>query len=265
MWLAFLLAMLPIVLWILMVAQRVGWIALWNNMLHEVLLRGTETSWPHYGMHILSYPVHILGACAPFSLVLLTLCNNKLRDVMWSRHRSVVEFISIAVLTNFPLYWLKGNVAVRYFLPMFPFLLLLSALSYDSLRSFFALSNRRWPRILLPALVIFMLLLRSIEFFIFFPIKIENLARTHNASAIIADIVQYLPNNRPLFVSNLIPSAIWFYAELNSMRLLNREVQLVAGDVILRHESLDIPNIFRVKIKSYRYANDLMLLERVVK
>jgi 4-amino-4-deoxy-L-arabinose transferase-like glycosyltransferase len=253
---------IPILIWLLLIANNVGWNKLWNSMLHEVLLRGNEISWKRYLIHVTTYPLQIFAATAPFSLLLLPLINTKLRHSIWKHHNTVLQFISIGILVNLPIYWFKGSIAIRYFLPMFPFILLITALSYDVLLSS-KFIKYRWQRVLLPVMIILMLLLRSIEWFIYLPIKFKYLVDTQNSTAIIKDIMSRLPVNRPLFVSERIPSAIWLHAPFNSMQLLQQNSKLAIDDLILRHNAMSIKNVSYVTVATYQYENDILYLEQM--
>jgi len=323
-WLASLLVTLPILAWLAALAARVGWEPLWQSLLHEVLLRGEGTNPGRYLEHILSYPLEILGACAPFSLLLLPLLSEELRRAVRARHGELARFAAVAVLANLPLYWLKGDLPVRYFLPMFPFLLLLAAMSYETLLADLQAAGPRWAHVLnaiaralfwslpmvalllattpilpkyqpdlvlplpwpvplggallvlgglwplrklrplqrlLPAMVAWMLLLRGIEFNAYLPLKAQALAHTQNAPAIVADLVRRLPAGRPLFVSQRIPSAVWFYAPQGLLRPLGDGAGFADGDQVLLHAELPPPpGTTLEEIAHYRYENDNLCL-----
>ena len=50
-----------------------------------------------------------------------------------ARFGDLFVFCALAVLCNLPVYWFRGEVAVRYFLPMYPFVLLIAAMIFDVL------------------------------------------------------------------------------------------------------------------------------------
>jgi 4-amino-4-deoxy-L-arabinose transferase-like glycosyltransferase len=131
--LAGLLAALLVVAWLATLAYRTGWEALWRSLVQEVLQRGDRGDWGRYLGHVLTYPFQVLGATLPFSLLLLPLAGGSLRRALQARHGNAAVFAATAVLANLPLYWLKGDLAVRYFMPMFPFLALLAAMSFETL------------------------------------------------------------------------------------------------------------------------------------
>lgn len=146
-WLAIFLIALPLILWLAVLAARTGgWDALWQSLLHEVLLRGGGGGHDGYLAHLLTYPLQILGACAPFSLLSLPLLDPGVRRAVQARHGDLVHFAMVAVLANLPVYWFKGELAVRYFLPMFPFLLLLAAACYATLLAEPQVLRARWER-----------------------------------------------------------------------------------------------------------------------
>ncbi|KOR29181.1 hypothetical protein TI04_09270, partial [Achromatium sp. WMS2] len=125
--------LLMLSLWIWSLAMYVGWPALWHNLAQEILSRGSHTSTARYLKHVLTYPLQIMAAGAPFSLFLFMLFNNKIRLYTCDKNPKLMQFASIAILVNLPLYWFKGRLPVRYFLPMLPFLLLITSLIYSTI------------------------------------------------------------------------------------------------------------------------------------
>ena len=117
--------------WLALVAGRTGVDRLWENLRHEVLGRGITTSAADYAAHFATYPLEILGAALPFSPLLLLLAWPGVRRAVHDRFGRVFVFAVIAVLINLPIYWLRADANVRYFLPMFPTLLLLAAMVFD--------------------------------------------------------------------------------------------------------------------------------------
>jgi 4-amino-4-deoxy-L-arabinose transferase-like glycosyltransferase len=118
--------------WIGLMVARVGGIGpLLTDLDEEVLDRGISSDAGDYVTHIASYPLEILGAALPFSVLLLPLAWRGVRRAVCERYGRVAIFAIIAVLINLPIYWLRADSAVRYFLPMFPTLLVLCAAVFD--------------------------------------------------------------------------------------------------------------------------------------
>lgn len=117
--------------WIGLLAWRTGAEALLADVHDEVLTRGLSSSWSDYAVHIASYPLEVVGAALPFSLLLLPLAWSRVRTAVRARHGRMFVFAVIALLINLPVYWLRADASVRYFLPMFPTLLLLAAMVFD--------------------------------------------------------------------------------------------------------------------------------------
>lgn len=142
--LAALLAALPVAAWLTTLAYRVGWDSLWHSLVQEVLLRGQRDGLGRYLTHLLTYPLQLLAAGLPFFALLPPLVSGAWRRALLERYGDAARFAALVVLVNLPLYWFKGDLAVRYFLPMFPFLALLAAMSYANLMA--GTPSGPWPR-----------------------------------------------------------------------------------------------------------------------
>ncbi len=119
--------------WLSLVAAQVGWEALWATLQREVLSRGVSAfGWRDLLVHVLLYPLELLAALLPFSLLLPPLLSRRVRGMLRERYGELAVFAGVALVANLPLYWLRGDASVRYFLPMFPFALLLAALVFDA-------------------------------------------------------------------------------------------------------------------------------------
>lgn len=118
--------------WIALMAARVGGPGpLVANLQEQVLERGISSDAVDYLVHFATYPLEVLGAALPFSVLLLPLAWRGVRRAVRERHGRIASFALIAVLINLPIYWLRADSAVRYFLPMFPTLLVLCAVVFD--------------------------------------------------------------------------------------------------------------------------------------
>lgn len=119
--------------WLMLVAMQTGWEALWETLQREVLQRGTRQSWQEIGRHVLLYPLELLVAIFPFSLMLPLLFGSRLRAALRIRYGNLMLFCGVALVANLPLYWFRGDASVRYFMPLFPFALVLAAMVFDAL------------------------------------------------------------------------------------------------------------------------------------
>lgn len=131
-----------IALWLVPVIDRVGVDAMLVNMQEEVLSRGLSPSFADYVVHFLRYPLEILVATLPTSVLLLALAWPSVWRAVHRRHGRLFVFAVIVTLINLPIYWLRADVAVRYFLPMFPTLVGLAAMVFDTLVA----EGESWPR-----------------------------------------------------------------------------------------------------------------------
>jgi hypothetical protein len=98
--------------------------------------------------HVVVYPVSVWFGMLPFSALLPLLVAPGVRRQVRERFGDLFVFCSLAVLVNFPVYWFRGDVAVRYFLPMFPFVLLVAAMVFDVLENGMPGPTRRVGRYL---------------------------------------------------------------------------------------------------------------------
>ncbi len=119
--------------WLFLVALQTGWDTLWDTLQREVLQRGAAQDWSNVVRHVLLYPLELLVAMLPFSLLLPLLINRRLRNALRARHGDLLLFCGLAVMANLPVYWLRGDVSVRYFMPMFPFVLVIAAMVFEQL------------------------------------------------------------------------------------------------------------------------------------
>lgn len=117
--------------WPAAVAWQLGPGALWESLRDQVLERGLPRSAGEIARHLLGYPLEMLGAMLPFSLVLPLLLFPLARRAVHERYGDAFTFAACTVAFNFPVYWLRGDVAVRYVLPLFPPALVVAAMVFE--------------------------------------------------------------------------------------------------------------------------------------
>lgn len=117
--------------WLAVMAREVGTDALWESLLGEVIRRGSPSSFVQLSGHVLVYPLAVWMALMPFSIFLLPVFSRGARNALARHYGGAFEFALVSVLVSFPVYWLRGDAAVRYFIPMFPFLLLIAAMVFE--------------------------------------------------------------------------------------------------------------------------------------
>jgi len=117
--------------WLAIMADSVGVNALLRSLQGEVVNRGLTSSAIDYVKHIASYPLQLFAALLPFGLLLIPLYMRDTRALLKQRYGNLYVFCILAILANLPLYWFRGDAAVRYFLPMFPTILVLVTLLFE--------------------------------------------------------------------------------------------------------------------------------------
>lgn len=125
--------------WLYGMAAATSWTDLWQTLQQEVLERGlANQSAADVITHLLTYPLSVFAAMLPFSALLPLLAAGKVRRQVTARFDGLFLFCVVAVIANLPVYWFRGDVAVRYFLPMFPFALVVAAMVFDVLSDGYA-------------------------------------------------------------------------------------------------------------------------------
>ena len=114
--------------WLVPAAVRVGVAPLWRTTVAEVLARGVPGSLWQLLRHLLVFPFEVLAATLPFSLFLLALADRRVRARLDRDYGDAFRFVASATLVNFLPYWLRGDSAVRYFMPMIPTLMVVAAM-----------------------------------------------------------------------------------------------------------------------------------------
>jgi len=153
----FLLMCLIIGSWLGIMVDSVGVNVLLESLQAEVVSRGLTSSAIDYVKHITSYPLQLLAALLPFGLLLIPLYQRDTRKLLKQRYGNLYLFCVLAVLVNLPLYWFRGDAAVRYFLPMFPTILVLITLLFE--QYYQQLGSERFTNIIRKIVKIFAVIL----------------------------------------------------------------------------------------------------------
>jgi len=122
-----------VLLWLGPVIYLAGPDAVLENLQEQVLSRGLSPAFGDYLEHFLRYPLEILVAALPTSVLLIALAWPSVRRAVHARHGRLFVFAAVVVLINLPVYWFRADAAVRYFLPMFPTMAVLAAMVFDTL------------------------------------------------------------------------------------------------------------------------------------
>lgn len=117
--------------WLWAMVEVVGVYAFLQNMQTEVIQRDVGGSLSKHLIHLLHYPLELMLAMLPYSLLPILLISSTVRSKLYSRYGDLVVFAGMTVLINLPIYLMREGTAVRYFLPMFPTLLVLCAALFE--------------------------------------------------------------------------------------------------------------------------------------
>ncbi len=118
--------------WLLPASIEAGAGEIWATLEREVFMRGAPSSFFSTVKHLVSYPFEALLLAAPFSFLLLALASEDVRASMRIRYGDAFVFAVLAPLINFVPYWLRGDSAARYFMPMVPTMLVAAAMVFES-------------------------------------------------------------------------------------------------------------------------------------
>lgn len=106
-----------------------------DNFREQVVTRGISGETGQYVEHIASYPLEILVAALPLSVLLVPLAWPRVRRLVHERHGRMLTFAALVVAVNLPVYWLRADAAVRHFAAMLPSMAVIGAMVFDTLRA----------------------------------------------------------------------------------------------------------------------------------
>jgi len=131
-----------VAMWLAPVIRAAGLDTFIANFHQEVLSRGLSPKPAEYVEHFLLYPIEILVATLPTSILLIPLAWPAVFRAVHRRHGRLFAFAALVVVINLPLYWFRADVAVRYFMPMMPTMVAIAAMVLDTLLA----EGRAWSR-----------------------------------------------------------------------------------------------------------------------
>ncbi|GEM_PF-2417525 len=119
-------------LWWIPAMQTAGVATFLQTLVSEAGKTGSAPGFLEVVEHWFSYPFAVLSACLPFSFLLVLLFLPDMREKLRDQYGEVYTFCLVALVVNFPLYWLLPDAAVRYFAPMMPTMLVLCAMLIET-------------------------------------------------------------------------------------------------------------------------------------
>ncbi|MDH3448802.1 MAG: glycosyltransferase family 39 protein [Gammaproteobacteria bacterium] len=217
--------------WLWKMIDAVGLEAFVASTLEEVVTRGTGGGLTDFLSHFLLYPLHILAAMLPFSLLLLPLVNRPVREGLMQRYPEIFRFAVIAVLFNLPPYLFRDGLSVRYFMPMMPTMLVIAALVYDFLVTDSSALAQTWRKVITRVVGILSLVLAFCVNLLLFP---EQLGLAEKPVDLLPVPLVYLLSAAALIMALMLLKVSW----QQSRRYLM--ISLVCMMLVLRVLYLDI-------------------------
>jgi 4-amino-4-deoxy-L-arabinose transferase-like glycosyltransferase len=89
--------------------------AFWTG---DVKLRWVAPTFQGWATHLIAYPIELIGCFLPWTIALAPLASREVRKGVLSD--PYARFAIAALAVAFPTCWLTPNARVRYFLPLFP-------------------------------------------------------------------------------------------------------------------------------------------------
>ena len=114
--------------WLVPYGLMAGWDSVPKIFMDNVALQfSRQTTWDLV-VHMVTYPVEVLVCLLPWSPFLLSYFQKSFREYLRPYRRALL-FCGLTVLVTFPSVWLVPGARARYYMPIYPFIAPLIAIS----------------------------------------------------------------------------------------------------------------------------------------
>ena len=114
--------------WLVPYGMMAGWDSVPKIFMDNVALQfSRQTTWDLV-VHMVTYPIEVLVCLLPWSPFLLSYFQKSFRDYLRPYRRALL-FCGLTVLVTFPSVWLVPGARARYYMPIYPFIAPLVAIS----------------------------------------------------------------------------------------------------------------------------------------
>ncbi|HWG45420.1 MAG TPA: glycosyltransferase family 39 protein [Gemmataceae bacterium] len=113
--------------WLIPCAARTSWPDVWAIFSNDTSMRFRDWKALDVSVHLLRFPLEVLGCTLPWSFFLLGYLSRDLRRCL-GEARPQTLFMALCVATSFPTCWIPPEGQTRYFAPLYPCLAVLIGL-----------------------------------------------------------------------------------------------------------------------------------------
>ena len=113
--------------WLIPCALRTSWPEVWAIFTNDTSMRFRDWKALNVSVHLLRFPLEVLGCTLPWSLFLLGYLSRDLRRCL-GEARPQTLFVTFCVAGAFPTCWIPPEGQTRYFAPLYPCLAVLIGL-----------------------------------------------------------------------------------------------------------------------------------------
>ncbi len=113
--------------WLIPCALRTSWPEVWAIFTNDTSVRFRDWKALDVSVHLLRFPLEVLGCTLPWSLFLLGYLSRDLRRCLGAA-RPQTLFVTLCVASAFPTCWIPPEGQTRYFAPLYPCLAVLIGL-----------------------------------------------------------------------------------------------------------------------------------------
>ncbi len=118
--------------WMVPYWMQMGSLNTWKILTGDSTDRFVGLKWQDVVVHLMQYPIELVGCTAPWSYLLLAFSSRRFRASLEgvSPH---VRYLFIAILVSFPTCWITPGGQTRYMMPLYPCVAVLAGIAIDRL------------------------------------------------------------------------------------------------------------------------------------